>query len=101
MTRPSIPAQFEQTRQAALRAIEPIRSASLDAYFYGERTKAGGNLPPYYLVHFLLIELLRFARLGPAEKVAWSIPIDFKGITYVIEHRKLGLGVFAPDEGDH
>ncbi|SRR6266496_3597901 len=92
-----IPAKFNSIRQAALRAIQPIGSANEDSYFYGERTRAGYSLPLYYLVYFLLVELLGFRSLGQAEKVAWSVPITFEGKVYVIEHRKLGLGVFAGD----
>jgi hypothetical protein len=29
--------------------------------------------------------------------VAWSIPVDFTGQGFLIEHRKLGVGVFAHD----
>ncbi len=90
-----IPAKFNSIRQAALRAIQPIGSANEDSYFYGERTRAGYSLPLYYLVYFLLVELLGFRSLGQAEKVAWSVPITFEGKVYVIEHRKLGLGVAA------
>lgn len=60
------------------------------------RTNAGRDLPPYYLVYFLLVDLLGFANLGKWEKVAWSVPIRYLGRLYSIEHRKLGLGIFAP-----
>lgn len=61
------------------------------------RTNAGRELPPYYLVYFLLHDLLGFKDLGRAEKVSWSLPIDYNGKAFVIEHRKFGLGVFAYD----
>lgn len=35
--------------------------------------------------------------MGRGEKVAWSIPVDFEGQLFSIEHRKLGLGVFSHD----
>jgi hypothetical protein len=54
-------------------------------------------LPPYYLVYFLLVNLLGFKNLGRFEKLAWSVPIDFEGTAYLIEHRKFGVGVFARD----
>jgi hypothetical protein len=96
-----IPSQFDRVQEVALKAIQPIRTADLQSYFYGKRTTAGRNLPPYYLVYFLLIELLKFPHLGKAEKVAWSIPLSFNDNIFVIEHRKLGLGVFVPESGDH
>jgi hypothetical protein len=54
-----------------------------------------GKLPVYYLVYFLLVELLKFPKGGVWEKVAWSIPVDFNGNAAVIEYRKMGLGVFS------
>lgn len=34
--------------------------------------------------------------MGRWEKTAWNIPVRLNGRLYGIEHRKLGLGVFAP-----
>lgn len=90
-----IPNEFDSVRKAALRALEPIQSGVQNQYFYGQRTSAGYGLPPYHLVYFLLVDLLGFPALGQQEKVAWSVPINFSDKTYIIEHRKLGLGVFA------
>ena len=28
-------------------------------------------------------------------KLAYSIPVDFNGTAYLVEHRKFGLGLFA------
>ena len=38
-----------------------------------------------------------FKNIGQFEKIAWSVPVDFEGKAYLIEHRKSGLGIFAPD----
>jgi hypothetical protein len=92
--------ELEQVRSAALRALGDVRPVSVDedsAFFGGQRTEAGRSLPPPYLVHFLLIDLLRFPALGQSEKVAWTVPIQFRDRFLVIEHRKMGLGVFAQD----
>lgn len=104
MTRtPSIPHEFESVRNAALRALGPVRPADSSTQaeknflFDAKRTDAGRDLPPYYLVYFLLVDLLGFKDLGQWEKVAWSVPIDFNGEAFLIEHRKLGLGIFARD----
>lgn len=90
--------------QAAVRtAVHPLKPVDSDTqapqymHFHGHRTEAGNALPPYYLVYFLLVDLLGFKDLGQFEKVAWSIPVDFNGRTFIIEHRKLGLGIFAQD----
>ena len=87
-----------------LQAIEPLRPAAAGASGLGNlssygssRTEAGGELSEYYLVYFLLVDLLGFGYLGQGEKVAWSIPVDLEGRTFSIEHRKLGLGLFASD----
>jgi hypothetical protein len=65
------------------------------------RTNAGRDLPHYYLVYFLLVELLRFPDLGKFEKIAWSVPIDFEGAIYLVEHRKLGVGIFCENPDAH
>ena len=55
-------------------------------------------LPEYYLVYFLLVELLSFRNLGQFEKVAWSVPIRFQweGV-FLIEHRKFWSRRFRPE----
>jgi len=45
--------------------------------------------------------LLEYPFFGREEKVAWSVPVQLNGQLFIIEHRKLGLGVFCrPDEVD-
>jgi DNA-binding transcriptional LysR family regulator len=61
--------------------------------------QAGRTLPPYYLVYFLLVDFLGFRDVGQSEKVAWSVPV-MDGEAFLIEHRKFGLGVFAPEAPD-
>ena len=103
MAQKDLPSHLESTRVAALRAIQPIRAvdestkADDQFLFRAQRTDAGRSLPPYYLVYFLLVDLLGFRDLGQSEKVAWSVPIDYEGRAYLIEHRKMGLGIFAHD----
>jgi hypothetical protein len=109
MIRPAedaLPMDLEKTRKAAERAILPIKpvdAAIADQMFswYGSRTDPGFRLPPYYLVYFLLVDLLGFRDLGRDEKIAWSVPIAFEGQIYSIEHRKMGLGLFVPNAKEH
>ncbi len=61
----------------------------------GYRTKAGSGLPEYYLVYFLLVDLLGFVHIGPSEKVSFVIPLLFNDQRWAIEHRKMGFGLFA------
>src|SRR5580700_11632512 len=104
----SLPPKLVPIRDAALKAIGPIRPADsstrgpTDLVFKAQRTKPGQNLPDYYLVYFLLVDLLDFEHGGQWEKVAWSVVIDYQGQAFLIEHRKLGLGVFSdkPEENE-
>src|SRR5438477_5716589 len=89
--------ELEQIRKKALQAISPLRPADTGRYFWGERTNAGRELPPYYVVYFLLADLLSFPTIGQQEKVAWSIVLELEGKAFVVEHRKMGLGIFAKD----
>ena len=88
--------QIQQIRERALKAIAPLKPADQSARIgFGKPTKAGKQLPPYYLVYFLLVDLLNFRHAGRWEKVAWTIPVDYEGKLALIEHRKFGLGVFS------
>jgi hypothetical protein len=101
-----LPKELEEVRDAARRAIAPIKPADSNTraepkfLFTATRTEAGSNLPPYYLVYFLLVDLLGFRDLGRFEKLAWSVPVDLDGEAYLIEHRKFGVGVFAQKAED-
>ena len=78
-------------------AIKPIESVNIgeSGVPFLSRTNAGRHLPEYYLVYFLLIDLLEFDHLGRGEKVAWIVPIAYNGQLFTVEHRKMGLGVFS------
>jgi hypothetical protein len=97
----NLPEELVPIREAARRAISPLKSADGDTkadkqfLFNARRSDAGENLPPYYLVYFLLVDLLGFPNLGQFEKISWSVPVDLDGVAYLIEHRKFGIGVFA------
>jgi hypothetical protein len=97
----ALPPSLESAREAARKAVLPIKAADSNTeadqkfLFTATRTDAGRKLPPYYLVYFLLVDLLGFPNLGRFEKLAWSVPIDFEGLAYLIDHRKFGVGVFA------
>lgn len=102
MTR--LPPELEPVREKALRAIQPLKpldsSTEYDpkALFQARRTNAGRELPPYYLVYFLLVDLLGFKNGGPFEKTAWSVAVDWNGRGFLIDHRKMGVGIFAQDQ---
>jgi hypothetical protein len=98
-----LPQDLDKLKERARRAIAPIEPApapagrTLEFLLKAQRTNAGRSLPPYYLVYFLLVELLEFQDLGEWEKTAWNVPIGVNGKTFTIEYRKFGLGVFTPD----
>lgn len=99
-----LPSELLHVREAARQALgelEPAGAPHTDAEGHGlmlsARTNGGRNLPAYYLVYFLLIDLLSFPNLGQWEKTAWTVPVRYRGRLYGIEHRKMGLGVFAPN----
>jgi hypothetical protein len=89
---------------AALRTLKDIvpagrpRSAGEHlGLFLSSRTNGGRSLPPYYLVYFLLVDLLEFPTLGQGEKVAWVVPVRFQDRLYSVQHAKMGLGIFSPN----
>lgn len=100
-TQYTFPKDLELLKSRVLKAIEPIaeindKIAAEDKFlFNAQRTNAGRSLPEYYLCYFLFVDFLGFKNLGQFEKISWSVPIDYKGVTFLIEHRKMGLGVFA------
>lgn len=102
-TKYSFPNDVDILKVKVLKAIAPISgindktSAENKFLFNAQRTNAGRSLPEYYLCYFLFVDLLGFKNLGQFEKISWSIPIDYKGVAFLIEHRKMGLGVFARD----
>ena len=93
---------IDASRERAAKAISPIRASVLSVEELdnlsarSKRLASSAQLPEYYLVYFLLVDLLGFDSHGSRDKVAWSIPIDFDERTYLVEYRKMGLGVFAP-----
>lgn len=95
------PKDLEKLKKEILSIIFPIipandkTSARIDFVNKVQRTDAGRELPKYYFVYFLLVDLLGFKDYGQSEKVAWSIPISFKDSVFLIEYRKMGLGLFA------
>lgn len=96
-----LPSELEPVREAARRALGSVKPATAstpadkDFLFNAKRTDASRKLPAQHLVYFVLVDLLGYRDLGRFEKLAWSIPIDFNGRAFLIEHRKFGIGVFT------
>lgn len=101
------PENIELIRQSAQRALGMVKAADCNTYadkhFLLNRKKVvtKRKLPSYYLVYFLLVDLLGFKNLGRFEKIDWSVPIDFNGKAFLLEHGKFGLGLYVHDpEGE-
>jgi hypothetical protein len=101
----NLPNDIDSLREQVQKVLDPIASAvekgtkaEKNFLFTADRTDAGRSLPPYYLVYFLFVDLLGYKNLGQFEKIAWSVPIDYNGTAYLLEHRKLGMGLFASDK---
>lgn len=99
----SLPDALKPVRERVRKTLEAVQPAGPPrsegegrALMLASRTDAGRSLPEYYLVYFLLVDLLGYQHLGAWEKVAWVVPVRYKGRLYSIEHRKFGVGVFAP-----
>lgn len=98
-----IPPELMSVKTKALRALAPVipinsntKTNDRSLYSFIE-SKASQQLPSYYLLYFLFVEFLGFMNLGKSEKIAWSVPIDYEGKAFLIEHRKFGVGVFIQD----
>lgn len=101
----NLPDKFGELKKQVEMALDPIAcavekgtKAEKNFLFTAARTDAGRILPPYYLVYFLFVNLLGYKNLGKFEKVSWTVPIDYNGTAYLLEHRKLGFGLFASDK---
>lgn len=46
-----------------------------------------------YIVFIIFVYLKQFRFSGKDEKVAWEIPIKFKGVPFVLTHTKFGFGI--------
>ncbi|MCL1126729.1 hypothetical protein [Shewanella surugensis] len=97
--------EIEKLKEKVKKILSPISStvdkkteADKNFLFSAVRTDAGNSLPPYYIVYFLFVDLLNYKNLGRFEKVSWSVPIDYNGTPYLLEHRKFGFGLFAADK---
>ncbi len=95
----SLPPELDYIRTKALNALKDVQpagpprsSAESKALMLSAQTDGGHSLPAYYLVYFLLVDLLGYEDLGKWEKIAWVIPIRYQERLYSIEYRKLRPG---------
>lgn len=103
----SLPLELEEVRNEVKKALgglvpagHPRTDAEARSLVLSSRTEAGRSIPAYYLVYFLLVDLLNFPHIGRSEKSSWTVPVRINNRLYGIEYRKLGIGVFAPSLDD-
>jgi hypothetical protein len=90
------PKKLAATLAAILRDLEPWPRPDRDHQWGGphvelsrEQVKA---LPPYS-IFLALVTFSKFPYFGRAEKIAWTIPVRFKGVAYLISFQKFGLRI--------
>jgi len=44
-----------------------------------------------FIIYLLFVDILKYKYSGISEKVAWEIPILYKGIPFILAHRKFGF----------
>jgi len=92
---------LEKMRNNVLRAIAPIEKPNSDDFGSGNpRVFKGIPHSEYYLIFLLLVDLLGFKYLGPGEKVAYTIPINFEGRRHSIVYAKFGMKIVFSEGGD-
>jgi len=92
---------LEKTRENSIRAITPLKKPQSENQGSGTSAEFKG-IPhhEYYLIFLLLVDLLDFKYMGPVEKVAYIIPVEFEGRRYSIVYAKFGMKIEYPEGGN-
>jgi hypothetical protein len=66
------------------------------------RIKLPSNLRIYhpYIIFIIFVHLKNFKYFGREEKVAWTIPVKFKGHPFILTHRKFGFNIISNEDGE-
>lgn len=66
------------------------------------RIELPSNLQIYhpFIVFIIFVYLKKFKFYGREEKVAWTIPIKFKGTPFILTHRKFGFRIISNYESE-
>ncbi len=99
----NLPSHLEEVREAARQALGEVAPSGLPLskqetrdLMFSSATEGSGDLPPYYLVYFLLVDLLGFASMEGGKRAPWTVPVRYRGRLYGIEPRESDFGIFAP-----
>lgn len=91
----------ETTRSNVLKAMSGISKPSEKTKTQGRSTSYHGiPFDDYYLVFLMMVDLLKYEYLGPAEKVSYIIPFDFEGVRCSVAHQKFGMRLWCGEEQD-
>lgn len=83
--------------------MSPIKEAAnskIDIYeivSLGVKSESSYLLPTYYLLYFLLHDLLEFRNFGRFEKISWTFVLDYKDRIFIIQHTKFGMRIYLQD----
>lgn len=92
---------LDQVRECAARAISPIEQPpEAQRRVGGCQSFRGIPHHEYYLIFLLLVDLLGFKYSGPFEKVAYIIPVGYKGARYTVVYAKFGMRIEGPEDGN-
>jgi hypothetical protein len=90
------PKKLAATLAAILRDFEPWKDPDRDHQWGGPQVQLSKEqvrvLPPYS-IFLALVTFSNYPYYGHREKIAWTVPVRFKGIPYLISHQKFGLRI--------
>ena len=88
---------------AILRDFEPWKDPDRDYQWGGPKVELTAEqikaLPPYS-IFLALVTFSNFPYYGRSEKIAWTVPVRFRGISYLISHQKFGLRIHPANPED-
>lgn len=91
---------LDAIKARASEAVRPLKPpsdwSSVDWISCKVHIGAGDELAEAHFVLALLVGLLDYKYAGRTEGCLWSIPVELNDTSLFIEHRKFGLGIFAP-----
>src|SRR3984885_12212400 len=90
------PKKLLATLAAILKDFEPWTDPDRDHQWGGTQVQLSTaqvkGLPPYS-IFLSLVTFSKFPYFGRGEKIAWTVPVRFKGVPYLISHQKFGLRI--------
>src|SRR5271165_4968208 len=79
-----------------LRDFEPWKDPDTAYQWGGKQVQLSEQEVKALLPHSIFLALVIFSKFpcyGRSEKIAWSLPVRFRGVPYLISHQKFGLRI--------